>query len=266
MSALLSKMNGSVPLLARAVVRAMDDPDKQGRIKVEYPWYNGASGQMPSEWARLCLPYASKQAGMWMLPEVGDEVIVFFENGNIDSPIVMGSLFSSRNTPPESGKAGDHNSDGKNNLRFIKTKSGHLLCFDDSEDGGITVQDRDKRKFEINSKEKSLTLTDEQNNQIVIDPKGVIVKSKGGSQVEVKDDGITIKSKGGGEVSVKDSTISINAAAKIELGQGAAMSLVKGEAFQALFNSHIHGTAWGPSTPPMVPMTPAVLSMKVKTV
>jgi len=266
MNALLSKMNGSVPLLARAVVRAADDPDKQGRVKVEYPWYNGASGQMPSEWARLCLPYASKENGMWMIPEAGDEVIVFFENGNIDSPIVMGSLYSSRNPPPASGKSGDHNSDGKNDLRFIKTKSGHLLCFDDSGEGGITLQDRDARKLEISSKEKKLTLTDEQNNHIVIEPSGVTVKTKGGSQIVVQDDGITIKSKGGGEVSVKDATISINAAAKIELGQGAAMSLIKGELFQSLFNSHVHGTAWGPSTPPMMPMTPAMLSMKVKTV
>ena len=199
-SALLSKMNSSVPLLARAIVRAMNDSEKLGRIKVEYPWYNGTSGQTPSEWARLCLPYASKESGLWMLPEVGDEVVIFFENGNIDSPIVMGSLFGERNPAPKSGKTGDLNSDGKNNLRFIKTKSGHLLCFDDSDEGGITVQDRDKRKFEINSKEKSLTLTDEQNNQIVIDPNGVTVKSKGGSQVEVQDSGITIKSKGGGEV------------------------------------------------------------------
>lgn len=266
MNSLLNNMNGSVPLLARAVVRAVDDPDMQGRIKVEYPWYNGASGQMPSEWARLCLPYASKEAGMWMIPEVGDEVIVFFENGNIDSPIVMGSLFSSRNQPPTSGKAGDKNSDGKNNLRFIKTKSGHMLCFDDSNEGGITLQDRDNRKLEISSKDKKLTLTDEQSNSIVIENSGITVKTKGGSQIEVQDSGITIKSKGGGEVSVKDATISINAASKIELGQGAAMSLIKGETFQALFNSHVHMTAWGPSSPPMVPMTPAMLSMKVKTV
>ncbi len=137
----LSQATSSSCGMARAIVRANNDPEKRGRLKVEYPWFSGESAQLPSEWARICLPYASANSGTWLIPEIGDEVVVMFENGNLDSPIILGALYSGKNSPPASGKAGDFNSDNKNNLKFIRTRSGHQICFDDSGQGGISIQD-----------------------------------------------------------------------------------------------------------------------------
>lgn len=118
----------------RAIVTANQDPEKQGRIQVRYPGRNSGSREIPTEWARLCSPYASKDSGAWFLPEVGDEVLVVIEGGRITEPLVIGSLHGPKNPPPKSDLSGDLNSDGKNQLRFIKTKSGNLLAFDDAKD------------------------------------------------------------------------------------------------------------------------------------
>ena len=72
--------------LARAVVRANEDPDKLGRIRVEYPAFHGDSASTPSEWARLCVPYASDGHGSWFLPEVGDEVLDAVDRIAMSSP------------------------------------------------------------------------------------------------------------------------------------------------------------------------------------
>ncbi|MCB0417608.1 MAG: hypothetical protein KDD39_08165 [Bdellovibrionales bacterium] len=241
--------SGLMPVMARAIVRENNDPDKKGRIRVEYPWFHGNSAEMPSEWARLCMPYASKESGSWFLPEIGDEVMVYFENGNVDFPIVMGALYNPKNTPPSSGRDGDHNDNNKNDLKFIRTRSGHMICFDDSDgNSGIVVSDKDNRRIELNGKDKKITISDEKDNHI-----------------EIEGPKISIKNSQGSHFTVDGSSIVVHSSSEIKLGESAAHALIKGDLFQSLFNSHVHGTAWGPSTPPMAPMTPAVLSQTSKT-
>lgn len=204
----------------RAIVRDNNDPEKLGKIRVEYPWFQGDSSAHPSEWAAFCSPYASSQSGFWFLPEVGDEVLVFLENGNLDHPVILGSLYSKKHAPPASGKSGDFNADGKNDLKFISTRSGHLLCFDDAE-GSITIRNK-------------------QGDQIVMESSGIRIQSK---------------------------NVKIEAAASVEIGEGASEALLKGNAFMTYFNTHTHtsGGPGSPTSPPVAPMTPDMLSMKVKT-
>jgi uncharacterized protein involved in type VI secretion and phage assembly len=76
--------------LARAQVVDVRDPDSAGRIKVKFPW-------LPREvetWARVSLPLGGNRTGLWALPEVGDEVIVGFEHGDVRRPIILGSLWN----------------------------------------------------------------------------------------------------------------------------------------------------------------------------
>jgi len=135
----------------RALVTDNKDPDKLARVKVIYPHFSGDAAQLPSEWARVCQPYASKGNGVWFLPEVGDEVLVVFQGENLEHPIVLGTFYSSKNSPPKSGRSGDLNDDGKNNLKFLKSKAGNLLVFDDSPGKeGVALKDSEgaQLKFE----------------------------------------------------------------------------------------------------------------------
>lgn len=138
------------PKLGMAVVRALvtanKDPDKLGRVQVRYPHFFGPSAEMSTQWARVCQPYASSENGAWFLPDVGDEVIVAFESSNIDNPVVIGSLYGEKNAPPASGLSGDRNEDGKNALKFVKSRAGNLIAFDDSS-GSPSTEVVGKKKF-----------------------------------------------------------------------------------------------------------------------
>jgi uncharacterized protein involved in type VI secretion and phage assembly len=236
------------PVMARAKVVSNNDPKKLGRLRVKYPWLNKRGAQKPSEWATLSLPYASKDNGMWFLPEKDDEVIVFFENGNPDYPIILGTLYSEKIKPPASGRSGDYNENNKNDLKYVKTRSGHILCFDDSDSSkGIVVKDADNRKIEIDSKQKKVTVSDGQGSQVILEESKVSIE------------------KGGTKITLKDGEITIDAAESIKLGADASSKLVKGTEFMQFFNAHTHQHPMGPTAIPMVPMTDAMLSTKSKT-
>lgn len=84
--------------LARAVVVDLQDPSAAGRIKVKFPLLP----RDVEEWAHVSLPLGGNRTGLWALPEIGDEVIVGFEHGDVRPPIVLGSLWNGQR-PPTSG-------------------------------------------------------------------------------------------------------------------------------------------------------------------
>jgi len=75
--------------------------DKYGRVKIQFPW--DREGQKDSDsscWVRVAHIWASKQFGAFGLPRIGDEVVVAFEEGDPDQPIIVGSVYNAANMPP----------------------------------------------------------------------------------------------------------------------------------------------------------------------
>lgn len=243
--------------LVRAIVTDNRDPDALGRVRVRFQWLEGVSAQKPSAWARVARPQSHSGAGDWFLPEVGDEVLVGFEFNRVESPIVIASFFNEQKKPPVAELKGDHNKNGENNLRFLRTKSGHLLCFDDLKgEESIRLQDVKNNRLLIESQKGRVSLEDAHGNRLCLEEGKVSLADKSGNALEIS----------GGEVVLRSSgSIKIEAASKVELGKGASEALVKGQKFMELFNAHIHPTPRGPSGPPQTPMTPAQLSQKVTT-
>ncbi|MFE1443623.1 phage baseplate assembly protein V [Streptomyces sp. NPDC058739] len=101
-----------------------------GRVKVSFP---GLSDRFTSGWAPCARPMAGKDMGFYWLPEVGDQVLVAFEHGDLGKPYVIGGLWNADQTPPET------NTDGTNSKRVIKSRSGHTITFDDDKTGGELV-------------------------------------------------------------------------------------------------------------------------------
>jgi len=127
------------------------DPEGLGRVRVRFP---GLSDDDIGHWARIATLMAGAERGTFFLPEVDDEVLVAFENGDITRPYVLGALWNGQDAPP------DTNADGNNNLRFIKSRSGHIIRLDDT-DGS--------EKIEIIDKSEGNTITiDTANNTITI--------------------------------------------------------------------------------------------------
>ncbi|NTW02923.1 MAG: phage tail protein, partial [Oscillochloris sp.] len=112
------------------VVTNNQDPDSLGRVKVKLPWL---SDQDESFWARVVAPMAGKDRGLYLLPEIDDEVLVAFEHGMIEYPYVLGALWNGKDNPPET------NSNGKNNMRTLKSRSGMIIRLDDT-DGSEKIE------------------------------------------------------------------------------------------------------------------------------
>lgn len=106
-------------IVVALVIQNDADPQALGRIKIRYPWMeDGATG-----WARVASLHAGNDRGFVALPEVGDEVIVAFVEGDTEQPIVIGSLWNGKDLPPP-------NEDG-NTEKWFRTVSGNTLHFSD---------------------------------------------------------------------------------------------------------------------------------------
>ncbi|MCB0302323.1 MAG: phage tail protein [Calditrichaeota bacterium] len=120
------ELNGKLKGVAVAIVTNNKDPKKMGRVKVRFPWRENKD---ESYWARVATLMAGKDRGCVFLPERDDEVLVAFEKEDITHPYIIGALWNGPDNPPEK------NEDGKNNIRKIRSRSGHELVFNDDSAG-----------------------------------------------------------------------------------------------------------------------------------
>lgn len=124
-----------------AIVTQNKDEDKKlGRVKVRFPWLPGGDTDQ-SAWAHIAVPMCGSEFGTFTLPEVGDTVAVVFIAGDINHPVVIGGVWNSVDTPPEK------NENGKNDFRFIKSRSGHRVLLDDSSKAKVVFTDRTDTNF-----------------------------------------------------------------------------------------------------------------------
>ena len=73
------------------------DPMALGRVQVQLPFIDDLD---LSPWARVAVPMAGPAHGMYFIPNLGDEVLVAFEQGDRDVPYIIGSLWSAMAPPP----------------------------------------------------------------------------------------------------------------------------------------------------------------------
>jgi uncharacterized protein involved in type VI secretion and phage assembly len=189
------------------VVTNNKDPDGMGRVKVKFPWLSAGD---ESQWARVSSPMAGKERGVYFLPEVDDEVLVLFEHGDMRFPYVLGALWNGKDAPPVA------NDDGKNNVRIIKSRSGHVIRLTD-EDGKekIEIVDKsEKNSIVIDTADNAVTITSEKDitlsatkGTIKLDAKNVEVKSSADSKVE---SGAGMDLKASGTMNVKGASVNIN--------------------------------------------------------
>lgn len=101
----------------------------------------GMGGNAPSAPARMMMPNAGSKRGMYWMPEVGDEVVVAFEGGDSNAPIILGALFNSQSPAPDQARPSNDN-----NVRTIVSRSGHEITLDDSPSAGkVTVRTKQGR-------------------------------------------------------------------------------------------------------------------------
>jgi phage baseplate assembly protein gpV len=118
--------------LVVGVVTNNDDGGGQARVKVKFPTLH----DQESGWARVVGPGAGAKRGIEWLPEVGDEVLVGFENDDKARPLVLGGLWGRKDKPPEASPTRD----GKVNQRILASRKDHRLVFVDDPTGTVELR------------------------------------------------------------------------------------------------------------------------------
>jgi uncharacterized protein involved in type VI secretion and phage assembly len=240
----------------RGLVVDNADPDNRARIKVHVPSVTGPDEV--SHWAEPCLPFGGlADQGLFMVPEIGAQVWIEFEEGNVSKPIWTGTTWQqSADVPSEAADASPQ-------MRQLKTPSGHSLEFNDTEgdeeirlyhpadaelkidkDGVVQLTDAAGAVLTLNAAASSVTVEDSNGNSLVMEAAGVTVSDASGNEVKME----------GGGVTVSSSAIINIEGSMVNVGGSGGEPLIKGQSFLTLFATHVHTcTAPGSPTSPPIP-------------
>ena len=180
------------------IVTDNKDPQKLGRVKVKLPVLNKDE---TTWWCPIVMLGAGKNRGWFFIPEKDDEVLVMFEHGDLDYPLVVGAFWNGKDKPPDKNAGG-------NPRRVIKSRAGSKITFDDEkntltiEDGkgvGKIVFDAEKNKMLIEAVQGDVCLQSPTGDTVIFAKEiemvaGQNVEIHAGSKAQFGADGkITIK-------------------------------------------------------------------------
>ena len=134
-------------------------------------WLSG-DVRSPSAPARAASFMAGAERGAYFPFEVGDEVVVGFEEGNLDVPVILGALWSDVDAPPP-----DADTSGSNNIRTIVSREGSEVTFDDTAGATkVLIKSAGGMEIALDDSAKTLTIKFDDSNSIELSSAGVTVK------------------------------------------------------------------------------------------
>jgi uncharacterized protein involved in type VI secretion and phage assembly len=150
-----------------AIVTDIVDPDRLSRVQVRFPWL-GEGGADVRSWATLLAPYADDDQGFVALPAVDTQVVVGFEAGDVRRPYVVGACWNGREMMPVTPTK-------PNNKRVLKTRSGSVLEFDDT-DGApkVTLSTRNGHKVVLDEGARQLAVTHQDGSTVTFTASGQV--------------------------------------------------------------------------------------------
>ena len=202
----------SLSSLQTGIVKQVhNDPAGNARILVEIP---GLEGESEGIWARVLQRYATNGAGEMVFPEVGNEILLGFLNGNPQFPIVLGSLFSQTNATP-------FELEESNNIKSFISREQLSLSYDE-EKKEISLSTPGGNKFILSDDQKGIRLEDQNGNIIELNDKGISIE--GQSDIKIKTSGnVSVEPSGNasiksnsGDVSIESMNVKTKANMKIE--------------------------------------------------
>jgi uncharacterized protein involved in type VI secretion and phage assembly len=155
------------------------DKDMPGRVCVTVPTRDKNANEL--QWIRLAWPSGGSKWGHYFLPEIGDQVLLAFENGNIEKPYVIGCVSKDRD------RFLSQSVDKDNTVKRIVTRNGSELKFEDNKEG-----EGDKDRITLSTaKAKHLLKLDNENGLIELSDK----KGENAVKIRTTDGTMTIKAK-----------------------------------------------------------------------
>jgi uncharacterized protein involved in type VI secretion and phage assembly len=180
-------VSGKITYPIHAKVIENDSDDYKGHVRLKLLGMAESESDAPeTQWVRLLTPMGGKEFGFYCMPEVDEVLVILFDRGDQSSAMVLGSYWSKADPPPPESKdgmpgAGETDTGGKkstakftdgssdlkkNDRRLWKSRSGHIICFDDT-DGKESVQIWDKSHklcIALDTKEGNIFVTNNNND------------------------------------------------------------------------------------------------------
>jgi uncharacterized protein involved in type VI secretion and phage assembly len=156
--------------LARVV--SLDDPESLNRVQVHLISYAGIDGQDLPLWARVVCPFAGNDRGAFLMPDVDDEVLVVFVQGDPRYPLVIGGLWSGANAAPASIGAGG------NVIKRIRSKNGIQITLEDRKgQETLTLETPGGQTVTLKDGPGAITLEDSNGNSVKLETSGITVQA-----------------------------------------------------------------------------------------
>lgn len=195
-----------------AIVRRIEDG---GAYYLDY--LGMGDPDVESARARVVMPMAGDGRGVHFFPEVGDEVVVAFESGDPNRPLILGAVWNRDSRPPEQADQSP-----ENDIRTIVSRSGHELTFDDSPSAERVVV-RSQLGHEVVLDDApgagKIQLSSASGHELTLDdapPGSVELKTAGGCKITLSD--------AGGMVTIEAPTV-LNLKGQVINIQGTSISL-----------------------------------------
>jgi len=196
---------GNPATLAIGIVTANNDPQGHGRVKVKLP---GFGDNLESYWCRLASPMAGNGRGLYILPEVNDEVLVTALDW--PNPIVLGSLWNGNDAPPLVNA--DAVSQQGVQQRMFKSRAGHVILMDDN-DGAekVVIQSHAGQKVFIDDArgQEKVVIEDKNGNSITLESQSNKLTIKASGNIEIQAGG-NLDLKAGGQLNATANRINLN--------------------------------------------------------
>lgn len=192
------------------VVQLENDPDGQHRILVKLPLIDDKGKGI---WTRVATLDAGDDRGSFFRPEIDDEVIVGFINGDPRDAVVLGMLHSSAKPAPIQAKDVNHEKG------FTTRSKMHISFNDDTKT--IILDTPAKNKIMLDEAGKKIEIIDQNNNKIVMEPSGIKIESP--KNIEIKA-GVNLTLSADASMTIKAASISLKAQGNLGL-EGALSKL-----------------------------------------
>ncbi len=142
------------------------DPENLARVLVQVTGLKEASSPV---WARMAAVMAGRDSGTVFIPDVGDEVLVAFVQGDLRQPCVLGALWSPTAPPPTVG-------DPAASVMLIRSRNGITLRIaDDRDDNSLTVETPGGQRLTLQDDPDTVRIEDGHGNAVTLSPSGVTV-------------------------------------------------------------------------------------------